>query len=126
MNKSLFLALALSFAAASRAEDVDTYRDPLKVAADLYKLVFENERLRVLSFHAAPGAKWALHAHPDTIVISMSDYKVRNVVPGSEPVTRDAKKGAVLWIPARSHTGENVGTTDMDCILVELKESKEK
>ncbi len=126
MSKILFLVLGLCFAAGLRGEETDSQHDPLKVAGTYYKLVFENERVRVLSFHAPPGAKWALHAHPDSIVISMTDYKVKNMVPGSEPVTRDAKKGAVLWIPARSHTGENVGTTDMDCVLVELKESKAK
>lgn len=99
-------------------------QDPLQVAPNNYKIVFENDRVRVLSFHAKAGEKWDLHAHPDAVVVSLSDYRVRNVVPGNEPTVRDAKRGNVLWIPARSHTGENVGGTDMECILVELKEPK--
>jgi hypothetical protein len=37
---------------------------------------------------------------------------------------QEAKRGDVMWIPARSHTGENIGNTDSDSIIVELKEPK--
>lgn len=95
--------------------------DPIEVAPDLYRVVFENERVRVLAFRGQPGANWGLHAHPDMVVISLSDYLVRNVVPGHEPSMRQTRRGDVAWIPARSHTGENAGDSEMECILVELK-----
>jgi quercetin dioxygenase-like cupin family protein len=96
--------------------------DPIQVAPDYYRVVFENERVRVLAFHAGPGASWGLHAHPDAVVVSLNDYRVRNVVPGTEPTVREARWGDIAWIPARSHTGENVGDSEMDCVLIELKE----
>jgi hypothetical protein len=96
--------------------------DPVQVAPTNYKVMFENDRVRVLSFHAQPGDAWGLHAHPDAVVISLGDYVVRNVVPGSPATERTAHRGDAAWIPARSHTGENTGGTAMDCILVELKE----
>ena len=99
-------------------------QDPIQVAPNNYKVVFENERVRVLSFHAPPGEKWKLHSHPDQIVVSLDPYKVRNVVAGAEPTVRQTKRGDVKFIPATSHTGENIGETDMDCIIVELKEPK--
>jgi hypothetical protein len=92
------------------------------VAPNNYRVVFENARVRVLAFRATAGEHWGLHAHPDSVVVSLGNYRVRNVVPGSEPTVRDAKRGDVLWIPARSHTGMNAGSTDMECVLVELKE----
>ena len=58
--------------------------------------------------------------------ISLNDYKVRNVVSGAEPTVRDAKRGDVAWIPDRSHTGKNIGNTEMDCVLVELKEPRKR
>ena len=99
-------------------------KDPVQVAPNHYKVVFENDRVRVLSFHSRPGEKWGLHAHPDAVVVSLNEYKVRNIVPGAQPAIREAKRGDVAWIPARSHTGENIGNTEMDCVLVELKEPK--
>lgn len=122
MFRRLFVALAAFVGVTSAFASPD--QDPLTVAPGLYRVVFENDRVRVLAFHGGPGARWGLHAHPDAVVISMSDYTVRNAVPGGAPTERSPKRGDVLWIGARSHTGENVGTTDMDCVLVELKDSK--
>jgi hypothetical protein len=96
--------------------------DPTLVAPDHYKVVFENPRVRVLAFHAEPGARWRLHSHPDMVVVSVSDYTVRNLVPGSAATVRHARRSDAVWVPARSHTGENSGATGMDCVLVELKE----
>jgi hypothetical protein len=48
----------------------------------------------------------------------------RFAVAGAEPTVRQAKAGDVTWSPAKKHTGENIGSTDMDCILVELKEQR--
>ena len=98
--------------------------DPLRVAPNKYKVVFENDRVRVLAFHGRPNEKWGLHAHPDAVVISLSEYTVRNVIVGAEPTVRQGTPGDVAWSPAKLHTGENIGSTDMDCILVELKESR--
>jgi len=97
--------------------------DPTVVAPDNYTIAFENERVRVLRFHARPTERWNLHSHPNSVVVSLSAYQVRNAVPGIAPTVRNAKAGDVAWISALSHTGENSGDTDMECILVELKDS---
>jgi hypothetical protein len=36
--------------------------DALLIAPNVYKLAFENERVRVLSFVTEPGQKWPLHS----------------------------------------------------------------
>src|SRR5688572_28377411 len=92
--------------------------DPVQAAPNHYKVIFDNERVRVLSFHSRPGEEWPLHMHPDAVTVSLTDYKLRNVVPGSEPTVIERKRGDAYWIPARSHTGENIGATDMDSIIV--------
>ena len=96
-------------------------KDPIEVAPELYRVVFENEQVRVLAFRGPSGVRWGLHSHPDMVVVSVNDYEVRNVVPGAAPTTRRRQRGDVSWIPARSHSGENVGGTAMECVLVELK-----
>ncbi len=98
--------------------------DPIRVAPHNYTVVFENDRVRVLSFHGRPNEKWGLHAHPDAVVVSLSEYIVRNAIAGAEPTVRQGTPGDVTWSPAKLHTGENIGSTDMDCILVELKEPR--
>ena len=98
--------------------------DPIRVAPNNYTVVFENDRVRVLSFHGRPKDNWGLHAHPDAVVVSLSEYIVRNAIAGAEPTVRQGTPGDVTWSPAKLHTGENIGSTDMDCILVELKEPR--
>jgi hypothetical protein len=104
------------------AAPVDGKKDALVVAPDVYKLAFENERVRVLSFVTQPGQKWALHSHPDSLAVALTEYSVRNLAPGQVPSERHSKPGDVRWIPAAAHTGENMGTTEMRGVIVELKD----
>jgi hypothetical protein len=104
------------------AATVDTKSDALLIAPKLYKLAFENERIRVLGFVTEPGQKWPLHSHPDSIAISLSEYSVRNIIPGQAPTERHSKLGDLRWIPATAHMGENTGTTEMRGLIVELKD----
>jgi len=102
----------------------DPPRDALLVAPNVYKVVFENERVRVLGFVTEPGQKWPLHAHPDSVAVSLSEYDVRNVIPGNAPTERHSKLGDVRWIPATSHIGENSGSTQMRGLIIELKQPR--
>src|SRR5258707_3794621 len=104
------------------AAPVDGKKDALAVAPDVYKLAFENERVRVLSFVTQPGQKWALHSHPDSLAVSLSEYSVRNIIPGQAPTERHSKLGDLRWIPATAHMGENMGSTEMRGLIIELKE----
>ncbi len=104
------------------AAGVDVRKDALVIAPEVYKLAFENERIRVLSFVAQPGQKWGLHSHPDSLAVSLSEYSVRNIVQGQAPTERHSKPGDVRWIPATAHIGENMGGTEMRGLIVELKD----
>jgi len=74
--------------------------DPLVAAPQVYRVVFENERVRVLAFETKPGDSWPLHGHPDSVVVSLTEYSVRNVIPGQPPTERHTKPGDVRWISA--------------------------
>jgi hypothetical protein len=128
-----FLLVSLPFALTARCSEdviaaalattnnVGQASDPLTMAPANYELVFENERVRVLMFTSRPGAKWGLHAHPDQVSIALAEYDIRNIVPGNAPTELHRKPGDVRWIPATSHTGENIGSTEARSVVVELK-----
>ena len=44
-------------------------QDPVKVDPTHYKLVSENEEVRILRFHYGPHEKSVMHAHPDLVVV---------------------------------------------------------
>jgi len=103
-----------------------TAQDPLKVAPDMYKLVFENDRVRVMEVVFAPGSKIEKHSHPDHFGYVLSAGKLRISRPAGDPTDADLKVGEVLWIPAETHWGENTGETEIRVLVTELKEPAKK
>ena len=99
-----------------------TDRDPVATNPDLYRVVFENERVRVLAYRDAPGAKTAPHGHPDSVMITMSAFR-RRLVSGEESREVTLQPWQVRWLPAQTHSGENVGDTPSEAFFVELKDA---
>lgn len=85
-------------------------------------VLFENERVRVLEAKYPPGATHDMHSHPDHVVYALEDAKVRMTGEDGKSADVDIKKGATRWQPAITHKTENIGTTPLHAILVELKE----
>jgi quercetin dioxygenase-like cupin family protein len=113
-----FLAVALSIASVHSA----AAQDPLKVAPDMYKLLHENDRIRVMEVSFKPGSKIAKHSHPDHMVYALSAGKLKIQKPDGSAMDADIKVGDILWIPAETHWAENTGTTDVRLLVTELKE----
>ncbi len=99
-------------------------QDPITSNPDVYRLVFENAAVRVLRVTVKPGGKTTLHGHPDTVIVALSDAKVRFT--GSDGKSTDAplKADQAMWAPAEKHSGENLEQTPADVLLVELKGGK--
>ena len=51
--------------------------DPVATNPDLYSVVFENDRVRVLRYHDHPGDRTREHAHPDSVMITASTFDRR-------------------------------------------------
>ncbi len=102
-------------------------QDPLKVAPHAYKLVFENDWVKVVRVHYGPREKLPSHDHPQraTIYVYLNDGgPVIFKHTGSIPVTRPATKaGAFRMWPAIAETHEVENTSDLasDFLRVELK-----
>ncbi len=98
--------------------------DPTVTDPDKYKVVFENERVRVLEYFDEPGQKTSPHAHPDSVMYTLSGFERRLV--GATGESRDARlaPGEVRWLDAQTHSGENIGDTSTHVLFVELKEPR--
>jgi quercetin dioxygenase-like cupin family protein len=95
--------------------------DPLQVAANVYTLVMENEKVRVLDLRLGKGAKAAMHYHPDHVVYVLADGKVKITTPDGKGMDIDLKVGQAIWMAAGQHAAENVGKTEAHSLVVELK-----
>lgn len=97
-------------------------QDPLEVGPDVYKKVFENERVRVLEAQFKMGGKIAMHSHPDHFAYVLSPGKMRLSHPDGTSKEVELKTGDVMWLNAETHAGENIGDTEVHLLVVELKE----
>lgn len=96
-------------------------QDPVVTNPLLYRVIFENERVRVLEYTDRPGDKTVQHSHPDSVMITLSSFRRRLSGNGRE-VDVELPSGLARWLPAQSHSGENTGDTETHTIFVELKE----
>lgn len=95
--------------------------DPVTSNPDLYSVVFENDRIRVLEYRDRPGTVSKPHMHPDSVMITLSAFR-RRLSSGGHQVEVELPAGDARWLPAQRHSGENIGDTETHCIFVELKE----
>lgn len=96
-------------------------KDPVQVAPNVYKVLFENERVRLLEVRIRPGDSSAMHSHPDYLVYSLGDNKVTFRSPSGESAEVELKTGEVMWREAEEHSAENRATADVAALLFELK-----
>ena len=96
-------------------------QDAVKVDPGHYKVLIDNPSVRVLKVAYSPGAKSPMHSHPDALLVSLQDSKVRFTLPDGKTQDIEVGKEAGLYTPAATHSPANVGTTPVDAILVEFK-----
>jgi len=95
--------------------------DAAKVAPHVYRVVFENERARVLDVRMKPGESTSIHSHPDYVVYLLSGGKVRFTSPSGESAEVELPAGASMWRKAEEHATENIGTTEVRALFFEPK-----
>jgi beta-alanine degradation protein BauB len=95
--------------------------DPTVTDPEHYRVVFENDRVRVLEYHDRPGDATHRHAHPDSVMCTLSAFR-RVIERDGRRVEVALDAGEVRWLDAQEHKGENVGSTETRSIFVELKE----
>ncbi|NUR83681.1 MAG: cytoplasmic protein [Nonomuraea sp.] len=95
--------------------------DPAVTNPELYTVVFENERVRVLRYRDRPGQATSPHSHPDSVMVTLSSF-TRRLSAGGQEVELALEAGQARWLGAQEHAGRNIGDTETHAIFVELKE----
>jgi quercetin dioxygenase-like cupin family protein len=105
MRRALFLlGAAAVFAATASAQDA------AKVDTKHYKVVAENERVRVLAASVEASDKGVMHEHPDSFVVFLTDAKVRfGLADGTTSPEVSRTAGDVMVTEATKHKPENLG-----------------
>jgi quercetin dioxygenase-like cupin family protein len=84
------------------------------------KILLENDKVRVLNTTFQPQEKAPMHHHPDTIVYVLSGGKLA-MKTKDKTDTVDFQKDKATYLSETTHEIENIGSTTVDLIVVELK-----
>ncbi len=114
-----FTIVAVAFAILAWSGSV-LAQDPVKVDPAHYKVVLENASVRVLKVSMAAGAKTPMHTHPDTMIVPLTNSKVRFTMPDGKSVDSDMAANSAQYTPAGPHAGANMGGA-AEVIVVEFK-----
>jgi quercetin dioxygenase-like cupin family protein len=113
-----FLALAAYATAQRKPEHIEV----TEVSPDIYTVLLENEHVRVLEYLIEPGVKEAWHTHPPKVSYIISGGMLRITTEGGDSFVVDEESGNTAWMGATGrHFGENIGTTPIRIVLVEIK-----
>ena len=96
-------------------------QDPVKTSPQYYKVLLENDQVRVIEYHLKPGEKEPMHSHPAGVVYVLSGGKLKFSYPDGKTEEKAAATGETIWRDPITHAVENVGTTEAHAIAVDLK-----
>jgi beta-alanine degradation protein BauB len=113
------IALALSVAVV--LPTLAVAQDPVPIYPANYKVLIENEQVRVMDFRLRKGDAEDFHSHPAHVLYVLDPFKIRFRFPDGRIGVREVRAGEVLFSEAVTHSPMNVGETDAHGILVELK-----
>ena len=87
-----------------------------------FKLLLENEYVRVLEYSLKPGQKDTPHTHPAKSSYVVSGGKLKVYLENGQTIIADEETGTASWRDyVGKHYVENIGNTTVTIVLTEIK-----
>jgi quercetin dioxygenase-like cupin family protein len=118
MSRLFVAAVALFVLAATNGA---LAQDPAVVNAKTLKVTLDNPRVRVMEATLKPGDKEQMHSHPSYIVYVIEGGKVRNHTADGTTSESTFTPGQTIYRDPVTHWSENIGTTTIRTVVIELK-----
>lgn len=96
-------------------------QDPVKLSPDKYKVILDNDKVRVLDVRLKAGGKSPMHSHPNHVICSLTGGTIKFTLADGKTNTARIKAGQAVWHNAETHTVENVGKNETHVLDIELK-----
>ena len=122
--RSLNRRQALALLAAVGVKGKTWAQDAPTVDPRSYRIVLENDRVRVLEYRSRPGfgvCGEGMHSHPDHVTVSLTGAKLKIKATDGSAVFRDIPPGTVFYAPAETHSAEVIGGLGTRSYIIELK-----
>lgn len=95
--------------------------DPTVVDSKHYKVVFENDQVRVLRINYGAHEKSVMHYHPEGIAVFLTGGKGKFTFPDGNTQDIEWNAGDTIWLSATKHLPENLNDQPFELIQVEMK-----
>jgi len=96
-------------------------QDVAVVNAKSITVKVDNDRVRVMEATLKPGDKEQMHSHPAYVIYVVTGGRVRNHAANGTTNDVDYQPGNTYYRDPLTHWAENIGTTTVHLVLVELK-----
>jgi quercetin dioxygenase-like cupin family protein len=96
--------------------------DAVKASPGKFKILLENDYVRVVEYSLKPGEKDSTHTHPPKTSYVISGGRLRVYPENEKPFDYEEVKGVAEWAGRRGkHYVENTGNTTVTILLTEIK-----
>jgi len=95
--------------------------DAVTAAPHFYRVVEENDRVKILEARGKAGDVTVMHTHPNLVAIPLEDGKERFTFPNGDSIELEFTAGQPIFTEGIEHSTEVLGETT-HVILVEIKD----
>ncbi|MEO7156834.1 MAG: hypothetical protein ABI039_04685 [Vicinamibacterales bacterium] len=96
--------------------------DPVAVSPDRFKVLLENQHVRVVEYALLPGERDQWHTHPPKVSYVVTGGTLRITTDDGQSFLSDEKTGSASWMGTLGrHFAQNVGETPVRIVLIEIK-----
>jgi len=88
----------------------------------IYKLLLDNDRVRVLQANFKPGDKLPTRNYPNHLIYTLTDGTLVFAPAGRTAYEVDFKAGEAMWFPPLARATENDSDKEVRVLVVEFKE----
>jgi quercetin dioxygenase-like cupin family protein len=88
------------------------------------KVLLNNECVRVQYHDVGVGETVPMHSHPNYVVYTLRSFKARIRLKDGAQRVSEHKAGEAYWNPAITHSVQNLGSTPIHNLIIELKPGK--
>ena len=117
----IFLALLLACPLLIVAQEISEI-DPVLVSPDRFKIIVENDHVRVIEYVLEPGQRDDWHTDPPKVSYVLEPATLRITTEDGSSFLTEETTGEASWMGTLGrHYAENVGQTKVRILLVEVK-----
>jgi hypothetical protein len=100
-------------------------QDPPTADPRSYRVVLDNDRVRVLEYKSRPGlgvCGRGMHSHPAHLTVSLTGARLKKTEGEGKVSFVEVPPGHVFWSEAETHSAEVIGGAGTRTYIVELKD----